>query len=71
MVKEFASELLHALATVEAIDHVALHSEGPIVNGRAYLTLGADQFLEFYFNEKTGTIFEDGICIRWRIRQSM
>jgi len=56
MVEEFASELLRALATVEAIDHVALHSEGPIVNGRAYLTLGADQFLEFYFNEKTGTM---------------
>ncbi len=56
MVEEFASELLRARATVEAVDHVALHSEGPIVNGRAYLTLGADQFLEFYFNEKTGTM---------------
>jgi hypothetical protein len=53
-VKGFASELLRALATVEAIERVALQSEGPVVKGRAYVT--AEMFLEFYFNEKTGTM---------------
>ncbi len=47
---------LRALATVEAVDHVALQSEGPIVSGRAYLVWAVDRFLEFYFNEKTGTM---------------
>ena len=53
-VRSFVSELLRALATVEAIEQVALRSEGPVVSGRAYVTAG--MFLEFYFNEKTGTI---------------
>ena len=33
-VRSFASELLRALATVEAIERVALRSEGPVVSGR-------------------------------------
>jgi hypothetical protein len=37
-VRSFASELLRALATVEAIERVALQSEGPVVKGRAYAT---------------------------------
>lgn len=53
-VRGFASELLRTLATVEAIERVALKSEGPVVKGRAYVTAGL--FLEFYFNEKTGTV---------------
>lgn len=53
-VRNFVSELFRALATVEAIEQVALRSEGPVVSGRAYVTAG--MFLEFYFNEKTGTI---------------
>lgn len=53
-VRSFASELLRALATVEAIERVVLQSEGPVVKGRAYVT--AEMFLEFYFNEKTGTV---------------
>jgi len=53
-VRSFASELLRALATVEAIERVVLQSEGPVVKGRAYVT--AEMFLEFYFNEKTGTM---------------
>jgi hypothetical protein len=53
-VRSFASELLRALATVEAIERVVLQSEGPVVKGRAYVT--AEMFLEFYFNGKTGTI---------------
>ena len=53
-VRSFASELLRALATVEAIEQVVLQSEGPVVKGRAYVT--AEMFLEFYFNEKTGTM---------------
>jgi|GEM_PF-418556 len=53
-VRSFASELLRALATVEEIERVVLRSEGPVVKGRAYVT--AEMFLEFYFNEKTGTM---------------
>lgn len=53
-VRGFASELLWALATVEAIERVALRSEGPVLSGRAYVT--AEMFLEFYFNERTGTM---------------
>lgn len=53
-VRDFASELLRALATVEAIEQVTLHSEGPVVSGQAYVS--AEMFLEFYFNEETGTI---------------
>ena len=53
-VRGFASELLWALATVEAIERVALRSEGPVVSGWAYVT--AEMFLEFYFNERTGTM---------------
>ena len=53
-VRSFASELLRALATVETIERVVLQSEGPVVKGRAYVT--AEMFLEFYFNEKTGTV---------------
>jgi alpha-D-ribose 1-methylphosphonate 5-triphosphate synthase subunit PhnL len=37
-VRGFVSELLRVLATVEAIERVALRSEGPVVNGRAYVT---------------------------------
>ena len=53
-VRGFASELLWALATVEAIERVALRSEGPVLSGRAYVT--AEMLLEFYFNERTGTM---------------
>ena len=53
-VKSFASELLRALATVETIERVALQSEGPVVKGRAYVA--TELFLEFYFNEQTGTM---------------
>lgn len=53
-VRSFASELLRALATVKEIERVVLQSEGPVVKGRAYVT--AEMFLEFYFNEKTGTM---------------
>jgi hypothetical protein len=53
-VRSFASELLRALATIEAIERVVLQSEGPVVKGRAYVT--AEMLLEFYFNEKTGTV---------------
>ncbi len=53
-VRDFASELLQALATVEAIEQVALRSEGPVVSGRAYVTRRIndirEMFLEFYFN---------------------
>ncbi len=52
-VRDFASELLRALATVEAIKQVSLYPEGPVVSGRAYVSAGV--FLEFYFNERTGT----------------
>ena len=53
-VRSFTSELLRALAKVEAIERVALRSEGPVAHGWAYVT--AEMFLAFYYNEKTGTI---------------
>ena len=53
-VKAFASELLSALAKVERVEQVALQSEGPVVEGRAYVSEG--MFVQFYFNEVTGTI---------------
>ncbi len=49
----FVEELLSALAALEAIELTAVHSEGPIVNGRA--TLREDDFLSFYYNQTTGT----------------
>ena len=39
-VKAFASELLSALAKVERVEQVALQSEGPVVEGRAYVSEG-------------------------------
>lgn len=53
-VKTFASELLSALAKIEWIEQVALQSEGPVVEARAYVSGG--MFVQFYFNEVTGTV---------------
>jgi hypothetical protein len=53
-VKAFAQELLQALAEAERFERVTLQTEGPIVDGYAYVT--EDLFLRFYFNERTGTI---------------
>jgi len=49
----FVEELLSALAALETIQLTAVHSEGPIVNGRA--TLSEEVFLSFYYNQITGT----------------
>ena len=53
-VREFAEELLRALASTELFGRVALQTEGPIAQGYAY-TQGT-RYLRFYFNEMTGTI---------------
>ena len=59
-VRDFASQLLQALATIEAIEQVVLRPEGPVVSGRAYVTRRIndirEMFLEFYFNEQTRTV---------------
>jgi len=49
----FVEALLGALATLENIQQAAVHSEGPVVSGRA--TLRGDIFLAFYYNQITGT----------------
>ena len=52
-VSSFVTDLLAALASIEAIDQVALETEGPIVKGRAYLS--GKMFLAFYYNQATAT----------------
>jgi len=49
----FVDALLGALATLENIQQAAVHSEGPVVSGRA--TMRGDIFLAFYYNHITGT----------------
>ena len=53
-VNTFADDLLHALVDVAVFERIALHTEGPVANGYAYLE--ENVFLRFYFNEMTGTI---------------
>jgi len=56
MVRDYSATLLRALGTLEAVQHVTLRSEGPVVRGRAYLNPDEERFLDFYLNEKTGTM---------------
>ena len=49
----FVSELLNGLATLETVQDVTSHAEGPTVRGRAHL--GGGLFLAFYYNQVTGT----------------
>ncbi|MBD3251878.1 hypothetical protein GF380_05525 [Candidatus Uhrbacteria bacterium] len=56
MVEDVSTTLLRALGALQDVQPVTLRSEGPIVRGRAYLNLGEERFLDFYFNEKTGTM---------------
>lgn len=53
-VRAFADELLRALANTGLFERVALRTEGPVVDGYAYVH--EDLFLRFYFNEVSGTI---------------
>ena len=53
---QFANELLQSLTDIALFDRVALHSEGPIVEGRAFLEDRAGLFLRFYYNSQTGTL---------------
>ena len=55
-VRTFATDLLQALTDIDLFDQVALHTEGPIADGHAFLQKNSDLFLRFYFNEKTGTL---------------
>ena len=52
--KTFSSELLSALASTNLFQQVSLSAEGPVADGRAYVS--EDKFLNFYFNEETGTL---------------
>jgi hypothetical protein len=52
--KTFSSELLSALASTNLFQRVSVAVEGPITDGRAYIS--DDKFLSFYFNEHTGTL---------------
>jgi hypothetical protein len=52
--KTFSSELLSALASANLFQQVSVTVEGPIADGRAYIS--DDKFLSFYFNEHTGTL---------------
>jgi hypothetical protein len=53
-VKQFAYELLRALADTGLFGRVALRTEGPTAEGYAYVQEGV--FVRFYFNEVTHTI---------------
>jgi hypothetical protein len=52
----FTSELLQALTDVNLFDQVALRTEGPVADGRAFLQKEPETFLRFYFNGQTGTL---------------
>jgi len=54
-VEAFTDELLRSLAEVDLLESVSVQSEGPIVDGYAYLQDDTNSFLRFYFNESTGT----------------
>jgi hypothetical protein len=49
----FVSELLNGLASLETVQDVTSHAEGPTVRGRAHFVGGL--FLAFYYNQATGT----------------
>jgi hypothetical protein len=49
----FVSELLIGLASLETVQDVTSHAEGPTVRGRAQFAGGL--FLAFYYNQVTGT----------------
>ncbi len=49
----FVSELLNGLASLETVQDVNSHAEGPTVRGRAQFVGGL--FLAFYYNQVTGT----------------
>ena len=49
----FVSELLVGLASLETVQDVTSHAEGPTVRGRAQFLEGL--FLAFYYNQVTGT----------------
>jgi hypothetical protein len=54
--RQFANDLLQSLTDIALFDQVALHSEGPIVEGRAFIEDAAGLFLRFYYNSQTGTL---------------
>lgn len=49
----FVSELLNGLASLEAVQDVSSHAEGPTVRGR--VQFDGNLFLAFYYNQITGT----------------
>lgn len=53
-VKAFVDELLQALADTGLFERITLQTEGPVIDGYAYVQ--DDFFLRFYFNQNTGTI---------------
>ena len=55
-VHTFVSDLLQALTDTALCDQIALHTEGPTAEGKAYLQGNPTVFLRFYFNSRTGTL---------------
>lgn len=53
-INTFSEDLLQALAKTRLIQRVTLQTEGPIVNGYAYMR--EDVYLRFYYNENTDTM---------------
>jgi len=53
-INTFSEDLLQALAKTRLIQRVTLQTEGPIVNGYAYVR--EDVYLRFYYNENTDTM---------------
>jgi hypothetical protein len=49
----FVSELLKGLSSLETVQDVTSHAEGPTVRGRAQFEGGL--YLAFYYNQVTGT----------------
>jgi hypothetical protein len=52
-VKHFVEQVLSALSGALPFGRVSVQTEGPIVEGRAFLQ--ENRFLRFYYNERTGT----------------
>jgi hypothetical protein len=55
-VHTFVTELLQALTDTGLFGHVALQTEGPVAEGKAFGQETPGRFLHFYFNSRTGTL---------------
>ena len=49
----FVEELFSALVNLEKAEQIAIQTEGPVINGRVYLS--QKRFLSFYYNRQSST----------------